>query len=166
VELCKDARRVEACFGGEFVRRVGAGGEEGGETRDGGGVRCTCAAHDYRKDVYHCARPVAADGVCKGCVFGTYEVSCLGEVVVRAVLPFPYLNLFYRCVTAAIVCVKPRFVLEEDSPVEDSGIPYSLRFYADSGWRLGPNSYFTGKILCKLLRVLSYVLFENHMNFK
>ena len=30
----------------------------------------------------------------------------------------------------------------------DSGIPYSLRFYAESGWRLGPNSYFTGKILC------------------
>ena len=62
--------------------------------------------------------------------------------------------------------IKPRFVLEEGSPVEDSGIPYSLRFYAESGWRLGPNSYFTGKILCKLVRVLSYVLFENHMNFK
>jgi uncharacterized protein YqiB (DUF1249 family) len=27
VELCKDARRVEACFGDEFVRRVCAGGE-------------------------------------------------------------------------------------------------------------------------------------------
>jgi hypothetical protein len=27
VELCKDARRVEACFGDEFIRRVGAGGE-------------------------------------------------------------------------------------------------------------------------------------------
>jgi hypothetical protein len=27
VELCKDSRRVEACFGDEFVRRVCAGGE-------------------------------------------------------------------------------------------------------------------------------------------
>ena len=27
VELSKDARRVEACFGDEFIRRVGAGGE-------------------------------------------------------------------------------------------------------------------------------------------
>jgi hypothetical protein len=34
VELCKDARRVESCFGDEFVRRVGAGGKEGGETCD------------------------------------------------------------------------------------------------------------------------------------
>jgi hypothetical protein len=75
MELCKDARRVEACFGDEFVRRVGAGG----------------------------AWPVAADGVCKGCVFGTYEVSCAGEVIVCAVLPFPYLNLFYGCVTSATV---------------------------------------------------------------
>jgi hypothetical protein len=27
VELCEDARRVEACFRDEFVRRVCAGGE-------------------------------------------------------------------------------------------------------------------------------------------
>jgi hypothetical protein len=27
VELCKDARRVESCFGDEFVRRVSAEGE-------------------------------------------------------------------------------------------------------------------------------------------
>jgi hypothetical protein len=57
-------------------------------------VRCTRAAHDDGGDVYLCAWPLAADGVRKGCVFGTYEMSCLGEVVVRAVLPFPYLNLF------------------------------------------------------------------------
>ena len=103
MELCKNARRVEACFGDEFIRRVGAGGEKGGETRDGGGVRCTCAAHDDGEDVDHCAWPVVADGVRKGCVFGTYEVGCVSEVVVCAVLPFPYLNLFYGCVTSATV---------------------------------------------------------------
>jgi uncharacterized protein YqiB (DUF1249 family) len=27
VELCKDARRVEACFGDEFVKGVSAGGK-------------------------------------------------------------------------------------------------------------------------------------------
>jgi hypothetical protein len=27
VELCKDANRVESCFGDEFVMRVGAEGE-------------------------------------------------------------------------------------------------------------------------------------------
>jgi hypothetical protein len=31
-----DARRVESCFGYEFVMRVGAEGEERGETCDGG----------------------------------------------------------------------------------------------------------------------------------
>jgi hypothetical protein len=36
VELCKDARRVESCFGDEFVRRVGEEGEERGEACDGG----------------------------------------------------------------------------------------------------------------------------------
>ena len=68
-------------------------------------MRCTCAAHDDGKEVYHCAWQVAADGVCKGSVFGTYEVSCFGEVIVSVVLPFPYLNFFYGCVTAATVCV-------------------------------------------------------------
>jgi hypothetical protein len=27
VELCKNARRIEVCFGDEFARRVRAGGE-------------------------------------------------------------------------------------------------------------------------------------------
>jgi hypothetical protein len=36
MELCKDARGVEACIGDEFVRRVGAEGEERGEIGDGG----------------------------------------------------------------------------------------------------------------------------------
>jgi hypothetical protein len=36
VKLCEYARCVESCFGDEFVRRVGAEGEERGETCDGG----------------------------------------------------------------------------------------------------------------------------------
>jgi hypothetical protein len=36
MELCKNARRVESCFGDDFVRRVGAEDEERGETGDGG----------------------------------------------------------------------------------------------------------------------------------
>jgi hypothetical protein len=36
MELCNDARCIEACFGDTFVRRVGAEGEERGETCDGG----------------------------------------------------------------------------------------------------------------------------------
>jgi hypothetical protein len=36
VELCEYARCVESCFGDEFVTRVGAEGEERGETSDGG----------------------------------------------------------------------------------------------------------------------------------
>ena len=95
MELCKNARCVEACFRDEFIRRVGAGGEKGGETRDGGGVWCTGAAHDYGYDVDHCAWPVVSDGVRKGCVFVTYEVGCVGEVVVCAVLPFSYLNFLW-----------------------------------------------------------------------
>jgi hypothetical protein len=36
VEFGMDARRVESCFGYEFVRGVSAEGEERSETRDGG----------------------------------------------------------------------------------------------------------------------------------
>jgi hypothetical protein len=57
-------------------------------------VRCARAAHDYGEDVDLSTWPVATDGICKGCVFGTNQVGRLGEVVVCAVLPFPYLNLF------------------------------------------------------------------------
>jgi hypothetical protein len=35
VELCEDACRVDSCFGDEFVRRVSAEGEKGGEPRNG-----------------------------------------------------------------------------------------------------------------------------------
>jgi hypothetical protein len=92
VELCKDARRVESCLGDEFVMRVSAEGEERGETCDGGGVRCARAAYDDGEDIDLGTWPVVADGICEGCVFGSNQVGCLGEVVVCAVLPLPYLN--------------------------------------------------------------------------
>jgi hypothetical protein len=57
-------------------------------------VRRTRAAHDDGEDVYIGTWQVGADGICEGCVFGSYKLGCLGEVVVRAVFPLSYLNLF------------------------------------------------------------------------
>jgi hypothetical protein len=91
VKLCEYAC-VESYFGDEFVRRVGAEGEERGEACDGGCVRCARAAHDYGENVDLGTWPVATDGICEGCIFGSNQVGCVGEVVVSAVLPFPYLN--------------------------------------------------------------------------
>jgi hypothetical protein len=92
MKLCEYARCVKSCFGDEFVGRVGAEGEERGETCDGGCVWCTRAAHDDGEDVDLGTWPLVADGMCEGCVFGSNQVGCLGEVVVCAVLPLPYLN--------------------------------------------------------------------------
>jgi hypothetical protein len=41
MELCKDSRSVESCFGDEFVMRVGAEGEERGEIGD---AACPCGS--------------------------------------------------------------------------------------------------------------------------
>jgi hypothetical protein len=59
-------------------------------------VRCTCAAYDDGEDVDYGTWPVDADGICEGCVFGSSQVGCLGEVVVSAVLPLPYLTFLNR----------------------------------------------------------------------
>jgi hypothetical protein len=96
VKLCEYARCVKSCFGDGFVMRVGAEGEERGETCDGGCMRCTRAAHDDGEDVDLGTSPVVADGICEGCVFCSNQVGYLGEVVVSAVLPLPYLNFFNR----------------------------------------------------------------------
>jgi hypothetical protein len=53
-------------------------------------VRCTRAAHDDGEDVDLGTLPVAADGICEGCVLGTNQMGYLREVVVRVVLPLPY----------------------------------------------------------------------------
>jgi hypothetical protein len=96
VKLCEYARRVESCFRDEFVRRVGTEGEERGETCDAECVRCTHAAHDDGEDVDLGTWPVGTDGICEGCVSRSNQVGCLGEVVVSAVLPLPYLNFLNR----------------------------------------------------------------------
>jgi hypothetical protein len=57
-------------------------------------VRCTRAAQDDGKDVDSGTWLVVADGIGEGGVFGANHLGCVGGVVVRAVLPFPYLNLF------------------------------------------------------------------------
>jgi hypothetical protein len=58
-----------------------------------------------------------ADGIGEGGVFGANQLSCVGEVVVRALLPFPYLNLFNRGVSAATVCVTDVSRFEESDKV-------------------------------------------------
>jgi hypothetical protein len=68
-------------------------------------VRCTRAAHDDGNDVDLCTWQVSADGIGERGVFDANHVSCVGEIVVRAVLPFSYLNLISRRVSAATVCV-------------------------------------------------------------
>jgi hypothetical protein len=40
--------------------------------------------------------PKLADGIGEEGVFGADHWSCVGEVVARALLPFPHLNLFNR----------------------------------------------------------------------
>ena len=55
-------------------------------------MRRARAAHDDGEDVDLVSWPVVADGVCEGCVFGSNEVGCLGEIVVCAVFPLPYLD--------------------------------------------------------------------------
>jgi hypothetical protein len=36
--------------------------------------------------------PMLSDGIGDGGVFGANQLSCVGEVMVRALFPFPYLN--------------------------------------------------------------------------
>jgi hypothetical protein len=76
-------------------------------------VRCPRAAHDDGEYVDLGTWPVVADGICGGCVFCSNQVGCLGEVVVGALLPLPYLNLFDRRVTVATVCVADESRFEE-----------------------------------------------------
>jgi hypothetical protein len=68
-------------------------------------VRSTCAAHDDGEDVNYGAMPLLTYGIGEGSVFGTTQMGCVGGLVVRAVFPFPYLNLFNREVPVATVRV-------------------------------------------------------------
>jgi hypothetical protein len=68
-------------------------------------VRCDCAARDDGTNVDYFTWPLPADGIGDGGVFVANPLSCVGEVVVRVILPFPYLNLFNREKSAATVCV-------------------------------------------------------------
>jgi hypothetical protein len=50
-------------------------------------------------------------------VFGTTQLGCVGEVVDRATLPFPYLNLLSRSISAATVSVTDVSRFEESDNV-------------------------------------------------
>jgi hypothetical protein len=59
-------------------------------------VRCTRAAHDEGKDVDFSTWPMLEDDIGEGGVYGANHLRCVREVVVRAILPFPYEDLFNR----------------------------------------------------------------------
>jgi hypothetical protein len=80
-------------------------------------VRRARAAHDDGEDVDLGTWPVGADGICEGCVFGTNQVGCLGELVVCALFPFFYLNLFNGRVAPTTVCVTDESRFEEADKV-------------------------------------------------
>jgi hypothetical protein len=81
-------------------------------------VRCTHAVHDNNGEDVDCGTwSVAADGIGEGGLFGTNHLGCVGKVVVRAILQFPYLNIFYRGVSAATVRVTDVSGFEESEIV-------------------------------------------------
>jgi hypothetical protein len=66
------------------------------------GLRCACAAHHYGYDVHLCALPEKAKCViCEEDLFFYDEVVVVIEVIIRAVVPFSYLNFKYRGASAA-----------------------------------------------------------------
>jgi hypothetical protein len=80
-------------------------------------VLCTRAAHDDRKDVDFGTSPVLTNGIGEGGVFFASHLRCVGEVVVRAIFPSPYMNIFNRGVTAATVCVADESRFEKPDKV-------------------------------------------------
>jgi hypothetical protein len=70
-------------------------GEKGGDTDFCGCVRCTCAAHDYGKNIDLGTRSELSNGIGEGGVFTANQLCAVGEVVISPLFPFPYyLNLF------------------------------------------------------------------------
>jgi hypothetical protein len=79
-------------------------GEEGGEAGNCGCVRCTCAAHENGTDVDLGTRLVLTNGIGEGGgVLIANQRCCVGEVVVCAIFPYPYLNLFNGGVASTAV---------------------------------------------------------------
>jgi hypothetical protein len=76
VESCSDACDVESYFRDEFVTRVNAEGEKGGETDYCGYARCTCAGHDYGKNIDLGTRPMLPNGIGEGLFYRESVVRC------------------------------------------------------------------------------------------
>jgi hypothetical protein len=58
-----------------------------------------------------------ANGIGEGSVFIANHLCGVGEVVVRAVFPFPYLNLFHRGVSSSAVGVTDESRFEKPDEV-------------------------------------------------
>jgi hypothetical protein len=112
VKLCWDA-----CFLDDIVYMVCATGEKGGGVGNYGSVRCACAAHDYGKNVDCGTRPLLANCIGEGDICVANHLCVVGEVVVCAVFPFPYLNIFNRGVPSAFVRVSDESRFEKPDEV-------------------------------------------------
>jgi hypothetical protein len=75
-------------------------------------VRCATAAHDYVKNVDFGTLPVFANGVGERGEFTTNHLCGVTEVVVDAVFPLPYLNIFNRGVTSSSVRLSVEIEIE------------------------------------------------------
>jgi hypothetical protein len=79
-------------------------GEKGGEVGNGGCVGCARTTHDDGKNVDFSNRPVLADGIGEGGILFLANHMCgVGDVVVSAIFPFPYMNQISGMVGSGIV---------------------------------------------------------------
>jgi hypothetical protein len=117
VEMCYDALCVESGFGNGSVRWVDAECEKGGEVGNGRRVWCAYPTHDDRENDDLSTRPVLANGIGEGSIFVANHVCGVGEVVVRAIFPFPSLNLFYWEVLSASFRVADKSGFEEHDEI-------------------------------------------------
>jgi hypothetical protein len=80
-------------------------------------VRCNCAARDYGKSVDPAPSQRCRMALANGGVFIVNRLCGVGEVVVGAVFPFPYLNLCNGGVTSTAVCMSNESRFEEPDEV-------------------------------------------------
>jgi hypothetical protein len=80
-------------------------------------VGCARAAHDDGRNVDFSTRQVSANGIGERGIFVANPMCGVGEIVLRAIYPFPYLYLFYRGVPSASVRAADKFRFEEPEEV-------------------------------------------------
>jgi hypothetical protein len=92
-------------------------------------VRCSSSAHAYGENIDIGTWLVLAKGIGERGVFIANHVCGVGEVVVCAILPFPYLSLFNRGVSSSAVGVSDESRFEKPDEVR-----FVSRGFAMSGY--------------------------------